>query len=72
MPSAVPEYWTRQWIQIDPHVAPQRFTTAIAGRTVVDVRQVVRDLTGRVLSDQMVHHVYEFHGGPVRRMEIGK
>jgi hypothetical protein len=69
---AVREYWTRQWMQIDPHVEPQRFTTDDAGRTVVDVRQVVRDLTGRVLSDQMVQHVYETQDGLVTRMEIRK
>lgn len=45
---AVREYWTRQWRQIDPHVEPHRFTTDDAGRTVVDVRQVVRDPEGPV------------------------
>ena len=69
---AVREYWTRQWSQIDPHVEPQRFTTDDAGRVVVDVRQVVRDLAGRVVSDQMVQHVYVIQDGLVRRMEIRK
>jgi SnoaL-like domain len=69
---AVREYWTRQWLQLDPHVEPQGFTTDSAGRTVVDVRQVVRDLAGRVLSDQMVQHVYEMQDGLVTRMEIRK
>lgn len=69
---AVREYWTRQWSHIDPHVVPQRFTTDDTGCTVVDVRQVVRDLAGRVLTDQMVQHVYLVQNGLVRRMEIRK
>jgi ketosteroid isomerase-like protein len=69
---AVREYWTRQWTQIDPHVEPQRFTVDDAGRIVVDVHQVVRDLAGRVVSDQMVQHVYEIRDGLVTRMEVTK
>jgi hypothetical protein len=30
----------------------------------------VRDLTGKVLADQIVEHVYEMQDGLVRRMEI--
>src|SRR2546427_3998425 len=55
---AVRDYWTRQWGLIDPHVEPQRFSTDDTGRTVVDVHQVVRDREGRVLTDQMVQHIY--------------
>jgi nuclear transport factor 2 (NTF2) superfamily protein len=69
---AVREYWTRQWTQIDPHVEPRRFTTDDAGRTVVDVHQVVRDLEGRVMTEQTVQHVYVIEDGLVRRMEIRK
>jgi ketosteroid isomerase-like protein len=69
---AVRDYWTRQWTLIDPHVEPQRFASDDAGRTVVDVHQVVRDLTGRVVSDQMAQHVYDIRDGLVTRMEIRK
>ena len=67
---AVRDYWTRQWRQIDPHVAPRRFATDEAGRTVVEVHQVVRDLSGRVVADRMVQHVYAIEGGLIRHMEI--
>jgi len=40
------DYWTRQWGMIDPRVEPRRFTTDDAGRIVVDVHQVVRNLSG--------------------------
>src|SRR5262245_5349307 len=66
---AVRDYWTRQWRQIDPHVAPLRFTTDEAGRTVVDVHQVVRDLSGQVVAERMVRHVYAIEGGLIRRMD---
>jgi hypothetical protein len=34
-----------------------------AFRTMVEVHQVVRDLAGRVVSDQTVQHVYEIRDG---------
>src|SRR3954452_21064367 len=66
----VREYWTRQWGMIDPHVEPVRFETAEDGRTVVHVHQVVRDLAGELLIDQMVQHVYLIEDDLVRSMEI--
>ena len=69
---AVREYWRRQWTMIDPRVDPVGFSDDDAGRTVVDVHQVVRDLGGRVVADQVVQHVYEFRDGLVARMEIRK
>lgn len=67
---AVRDYWTRQWHLIDPRVDPQRFTVDAAGRVVVEVRQVVRDLSGTILKDQVVRHVYDIEDGVIRRMEI--
>jgi hypothetical protein len=63
-------YWTRQWGLIDPRVDPLRFAPDEAGRTVVDVHQVVRDLAGKVLVDRTVQHVYLIEGGLIRSMEI--
>jgi len=65
-------YWTRQWTLIDPHVEPRAFATEDAGRTVVDVHQVVRDMNGKVMADEMVQHVYTIENGLVRSMEIRK
>ena len=39
---------------------------------MVDVHQVVRDLTGRILADQMVQHVYTIKEGLIQRMDIRK
>jgi len=63
-------YWTRQWGMIDPHVQPVGFAVRPDGRVEVTVHQVVRSLTGEVLVDQTVRHVYTFDHDLVRRMEI--
>jgi ketosteroid isomerase-like protein len=66
----VRHYWRRQWAALDPHVEPRAFTREADGRIAVSVHQVVRDLAGTVLADQMVEHVYQLQDGHVRRMEI--
>jgi ketosteroid isomerase-like protein len=68
----VRDYWTRQWGLIDPSVHPTRITTTPDGRVAVDVRQVVRDLAGRVLDEEDVRHVYTFEAGLITSMEIQK
>lgn len=68
----VRRYWTRQWGLIDPHVEPLRFASDDTGRIVVDVRQVVRDLAGAVVTDAVVQHVYRIEGRLIRHMEIRK
>ena len=63
-------YWTRQWALVDPHVDPVRIVPDDAGDWVVDVHQVVGDLSGKQLGDQMVQHVYSIRDGLIERMEI--
>jgi hypothetical protein len=63
-------YWTRQWAMIDPHVEPRGFRPDEAGRTIVTVRQFVRDLYGAVLVDQMIEHIYTIENSLIRTMEI--
>ena len=67
---AVRAYWTRQWGMIDPIVEPRRLRRMADGRVAVDVHQVVRDLTGTVLKQEMVRHVYAFEDGLIRSMQI--
>jgi hypothetical protein len=66
----VRDYWRRQWAAIDPQVEPRAFSWDPDGRVIVSVHQIVRDLTGTIISAQMVKHVYEMQDGLVRRMEI--
>lgn len=63
-------YWRRQWDILDPHVEPVRIEDDETGSTVVDVHQVIRDLTGKILKDQIVRHVYSFRDGLIKRMDI--
>ena len=65
-------YWRRQWGILDPHVEPVRMEDDETGNTVVDVHQVVRDLSGNILKDQIVQHVYSFRDGLIKRMDIQK
>lgn len=69
-PDGVRSYWLRQWGMINPRVDPVRITEHESGKVLVDVHQVVRDLTDSVIADRMVRHVYTFRDGLVARMEI--
>lgn len=66
----VREYWRRQWEVLDPHVEPVAFRDNGDGRTAVEVHQLVRDLTGNLVADQMVQHVYSIRDGLIERMDI--
>jgi nuclear transport factor 2 (NTF2) superfamily protein len=68
----VRQYWSRQWAAIDPFVEPRGFRTETDGRITVSVHQVVRDLAGKVLADEMVEHTYQLEDGSIRRMDIRK
>lgn len=63
-------YWTRQWNMIDPHVEPLRIERDHAGRFVVEVHQTVRDHSGKLLLDTVVHHAYRIRNGLIERMDI--
>jgi hypothetical protein len=68
----VREYWTRQWKILDPQVEPKTFASDATGRVVVEVHQVIRDLTGKELLNRTVQHVYSIEGGLIRNMEISE
>jgi len=69
-PEEVRAYWTEQWGEIDPHVEPVAFHPEGDGRILVEVRQIVRDLTGSVLSDERVGHRFSLQRGLIERMEV--
>jgi len=66
----VRSYWTRQWAMIDPHVEPVAFASGPDGELIVEVHQVVRDLSGNLLADKMVGHVFRIENGLVKRFDI--
>ncbi|MES2438797.1 MAG: nuclear transport factor 2 family protein [Verrucomicrobiota bacterium] len=69
-PEEVRAYWTEQWSEIDPHVEPVAFYPEDAGRILVEVHQVVRDLAGTVLADEHVGHRFTLTDGLIQAMEV--
>ncbi|HTY84608.1 MAG TPA: nuclear transport factor 2 family protein [Silvibacterium sp.] len=67
----VRDYWTRQWAMLDPRVEPVGFSIGPEGEVMVDVHQVVHDLEGKQLVDQMVVHIFRFEDGLIKRFDIG-
>src|SRR6516162_9038637 len=61
-PEAIRAYWTEQWGEISHQED--------AGRVLVEVHQVARDLVGTVLADEHVGHRFTIERGLIRRMEV--
>jgi hypothetical protein len=68
--AGIREYWARQWGLINPSVEPKSFTNTDDGRIAVEVHQVVRDLSGNLLKDATVQHIYTFEDSLIKSMEI--
>lgn len=64
------DYWTRQWGLINPHVEPISFTVDDDCRIRTEVHQLIKDLTGTILIDEIVYHIYQIEDGLIRRMDI--
>ena len=59
----VRSYWTLQWGMINPHVEPLSFSSGPSGETVIRVHQVVHDLSGGLLADVEVTHIFWIEDG---------
>jgi nuclear transport factor 2 (NTF2) superfamily protein len=66
----VRSYWTRQWAAVDPTVVPVGFEHRSDGRISVRVQQTVRDLSGNIVAEGEVVHVYTFEDGLIKAMDI--
>jgi len=69
---AVRNYWTRQWKEVNPNVEPVSFKENEKGEIEVEVHQVVEDMKGNILADEMVKHVYIIEDDLIKSMEIKK
>lgn len=65
-------YWIRQWKEFDPHVDPLEVIDRGIDRIHVRVHQLVKSLSGDVLSEREVWHVYTIAGGLIERMDLGE
>ena len=66
----VRDYWTRQWEELNPNVQPVSFKKNAKGEIEVEVHQVVKDMKGNILADDVVKHVYVIEDDLIRSMEI--
>lgn len=71
-PDEIRAYWTRQWSEFDPTVDPLEVLDKPDGRVHVRVHQVVKNLSGAILSDSEVWHVYTLRDGLIERMDLGE
>jgi hypothetical protein len=63
----------RQWSAFDFDVTPLMFTGSERGKTmVVDVHQVVRDMCGKVILEQMLQQVFSIRDGLIERIDVRK
>lgn len=67
---AVRAYWTEQWSEIDPHVEALAFHAADVGCVVVEVHQVVRNMQGGVLADEIVAHRFTLLDRKICKMDV--
>ena len=63
-------YWTEQWSEINLHDEPVAFHPVEGGQVLVKVHQVVRDLSGTVLTDKHVGHRFTIEYGLIQGMEV--
>ena len=68
---AVREYWTRQFKMINSRVNPLKIEND-AGKVVLTIHQLVKDLDGEVLQDTTVTHIYRLEDGLIKSFEIGQ
>lgn len=69
-PEEIRAYWTEQWREIDPTVEPVAFYPEDADHILVDVHQIVSDLSGVVLTDEHTGHRFTFAQGLIQTMEV--
>lgn len=67
----VREYWTRQFTMINARVTPLDIE-ASDDRVKIKVHQVVHDLNGELVSDEVVEHTFYLAGDTITRFEIGE
>ena len=66
----VRQYWTRQFGLVSSNVTPLQIDNE-NGVVKIKVRQVVHDLNGNLLADEMVDHLFYLRGRKIERFEIG-
>ena len=66
----VRQYWKRQFGLINSNVTPLQINKE-NDVVKISVHQVVHDLNGNFLADEMVDHFFEMKDGKIARFDIG-
>jgi len=68
---AVKDYWTRQFAMVSSKVSPLEIE---AGNDIVKIKvhQVVHDLNGNLLADELVYHLFHLQENKIAVFEIGE
>jgi len=69
--AGVREYWTRQFKLVSSSVTPLEVRKE-NGVYKIEVHQVVHDLEGKLLADEMVTHIFEMEDDEIARFRIEK
>jgi len=64
------EYWSRQWSYMKWHVRPMSFQMAGHDMYVVQAHQIIRDLTGSIVSIRDLQHIFQIEDGLIKTMTI--
>jgi len=67
---SIREYWGRQWSYITWQVRPMRFKMTDPENIVVDVHQILRDLSGNIVSIRDLQHIFQIEDGLIKTMGI--
>ena len=68
---AVKDYWTRQFTIVSSNVTPLEIETD-NDIVKIKVRQVVHDLNGNLLADELVYHLFHLRENKITVFEIGE
>lgn len=67
----VREYWTRQFALVSSNVTPLEISED-NNIVKIKVHQIVHDINGNLLSDNIIHHYFTLKNDKIARFEIGK
>lgn len=67
----VRDYWEQQFEVVQVQLQALNFEVDEAARSVVTVHQIVRDLEGNLLLDDMVRQIFTIENGLISIFEIG-
>jgi hypothetical protein len=64
-------YWARQFSIVSSNVTPLEIATE-NGAVKIKVRQIVHDLNGKLLADELVYHFFRLQGNKIAEFDIAE